>query len=341
MEQRRAEIERQQEEIRQRIEREMDRRADDVQLRQEDVARHVERALRRGHRGDGDARVVMGTPVHVKKGESTGDVVAIGGGITVDGEVIGDAVSVGGSERITGLVTGSVVSVGGSVHLGPEARVMQDVVSVGGSVEREPGAEILGKVTEVSLWQGLTGGSVGRWGGWNWQGAGWDVDTTHSYFDGALLRFVRCVVFVLVLILLGVLASVIARNPLERTSAAAVAEPWKAGVVGLLAVVLFVPAILIVLVLLAVSIIGIPRCAVAVRRARLRLRRLLRLHRVGARAGPLERTALRLAPGGTSDDGGARAFLFTALADARRVDVVDSSRDAAASALMLLCSGCW
>ena len=258
MEQRRQEIERRQEEIRQRIEREMDRRADDVQRHQEDIARDVERAVRRGvHRGDGDARVVMGTPVHVRPGESTGDVVAIGGGVTVDGEVLGDAVSVGGSERITGLVTGSVVTVGGTVHLGPKARVMGDVVSVGGSVDREPGAEVLGRVTEVSLLQGLTGGGMGL-GGWT-LGHGWEIDTGgHSYFDGALLRFVRSVVFVIVLMLLGALASVIARHPLERTSAAAGAEPWKAGVVGILSVILFVPAILIVLVLLAISIIGIP-----------------------------------------------------------------------------------
>ncbi|HXT23046.1 MAG TPA: hypothetical protein VN923_20020 [Thermoanaerobaculia bacterium] len=257
MEQRRSEIERQQEEIRQRIEREMERRADDVQQRQEDVARQVERAVRRGaHRGDGDARVVMGTPVHVRPGESTGDVVAIGGGITVDGEVLGDAVSVGGSEHVTGLVTGNTVSVGGTIHLGPKARVMGDVVSIGGSVEREPGAEILGRVTEVSLWQGLAGGGMGL-GGLT-IGRGWDIDTGHSYFDGALLRFMRSIVFVLVLILLGALAAVIGRQPMERISAAAGAQPWKAGVVGILSIILFVPAMLIVLVLLAVSIVGIP-----------------------------------------------------------------------------------
>lgn len=254
MQKRRDEIERQQDEIRRRIEQEMNRHADDVQ---QDVARQVQRAVRRGaHRGDGDARVVMGTPVHVRQGESTGDVVAIGGGITVEGEVMGDAVSVGGSENITGLVSGNAVSVGGTVHLGPNARVMGDVVSVGGSVDREPGAEILGQVTEVSLWQGL---AMGPWGGnWNWRHGNWSVDSGNSYFDGSLLRMIRCIVFVLVLILLGVLASVIARHPLERTSAAAGAQPWKSGIVGLLAVIFFVPAALIVLVLLAVSIIGIP-----------------------------------------------------------------------------------
>jgi hypothetical protein len=131
---------------------------------------------------------------------------------------------------------------------------MGDVVSVGGTVEREPGAEVMGQVTEVSFLQGMTGGWLGN-RGWQWHGG---LDTSHSYFDGAILRFLRCVVFVLVLILLGALASVIARNPLERVSAVAGNEPWKAAVVGLLAVILFVPIILIVLVLLAVSIVGIP-----------------------------------------------------------------------------------
>jgi hypothetical protein len=253
MAERRAEIERQQAEIRQRIEEELSRRADDVQRRPEDLARELERAGRRGrHRRDSDARVVMGTPVHVEKDETTGDVVAVGGSITVEGEVDGDAVAVGGSNHITGTVEGTAVSVGGSVHLGPEARVMGDVVSVGGTVEREPGAEVMGQVTEVSLWQGLGGSFVFPW---NVARHG-TIDG--GYFDGALLRFVRCIVFVLVLILFGALASAVARNPLERISAVAGEEPWKAAVVGLLAVLLFLPAILIVLVLLAVSIVGIP-----------------------------------------------------------------------------------
>ncbi|HXT22902.1 MAG TPA: hypothetical protein VN923_19295, partial [Thermoanaerobaculia bacterium] len=254
MEARRAEIERRQDEIRQRIERDMGRHVDEATRRhQEILEREIERATRRATRRDSDARVVMGRPVHVHKDESTGDVVSIGGGVTVDGEVLGDAVSVGGSEHITGVVSGNAVSVGGSVHLGPQAKVMGDVVSVGGTVERAPGAEVMGQVTEVSLWQGMAGG---------WFGAGFPKWTRElgppDYFDGALLRFIRCLVFVLVLMLLGALAATIARHPLERASAAASDEPWKAGVVGILAVILFVPAIFIVLVLLAVSIIGIP-----------------------------------------------------------------------------------
>jgi hypothetical protein len=251
MEARRDEIERKQEEMRQRIEQEMGRRSDDAARRSEQLSRELERATRR-HRRSGDARVVMVTPVNVEKGESTGDVVSIGGNVRVDGEVLGDAVSVGGSETVNGLVTGNAVSVGGSVHLGPEARVMGDVVSVGGAIEREPGAEVMGQVTEVSFWQGLFGGGVGG------------LHIPHvtlghgDYFDGALLRLLRCFVFVLVLILLGALAAVIARGPMERVSAAVAWEPWKAGVVGIVAIVLFAPVIALVAVLLAVSIVGIP-----------------------------------------------------------------------------------
>ena len=99
----------------------------------------------------------------------------------------------------------------------------------------------------------MAGGWFGNWGDWN----DWSARQP-DYFDGALFDFLQCVVFVLVLMLLGALAAAIARNPLDRTAAAALAQPWKAGVVGILAVILFVPVILIVLVLLAVSIIGIP-----------------------------------------------------------------------------------
>jgi hypothetical protein len=254
LERRRAEIEKQQEEIRKRIEEEMSRHADDVQRRQEDLARELEKIGHRGgHRHSSDARVVMGTPVHVQKDESTGDVIDIAGHVTIEGEVLGDSVAVGGSQMIDGTVEGNVVAVGGSVHLGSNARVMGDVVSVGGGVDREPGAEVMGRVTEVSMWQGL-GGSMAI----PWVLGRHGTELGGGYFDGALLRFLRCIVFFVVLLLIGSLIAVIGKHPVERVSAAVSDEPWKAGVVGLLAVLLFLPAIAIVAVLLAVSIIGIP-----------------------------------------------------------------------------------
>jgi hypothetical protein len=250
MEARRAEIEQQREELRARIQEEMQQhRGDADRLREE-----LHKLEMEGHRGRrrSDSKVVFGSTVHVERGDSSGDIIALGGTIKADGDVLGDAVAVGGPVTVHGLVNGAVVSVGGTVNLGSDARVMGDVVSVGGTVNREPGAEVGGQVTEVSMWQGLAGlGPLGMH-----RGPGWGGRT--SYFDGALLRLLRCAVVVLVLMLLGILLAAAARHPLEQTSAAAGAEPWKAGVVGAVTIVLFLPAMALVAVLLAVSIVGIP-----------------------------------------------------------------------------------
>jgi hypothetical protein len=252
------ELERQHEEMRRRIEEAMDGRSEAIQRAQEEMERVQEELDRDNWRGDrrrrsrGDARVVVGTPVRVSEGETSGEIVALGGGLGVDGEVHGDAVAIGGHARIDGTVTGSVVSVGGGVHLGPNARVEQDVVSVGGPLVREPGAEIGGQVTEVSVWQGLTGG----WGSnWGW---GWNDWETPDYFDGSIGRLVRSIVGVVVLLLFGMLVAALARNQVERVSARVTWEPFKTLVVGALAVVLFIPLAAIVAILLAVSVVGIP-----------------------------------------------------------------------------------
>ncbi len=250
MDEQRSEIDRRREEMRQRIEQEMERRGDDLQRRQEEaLARSLERmAHRSGHR-ERDARVVMGTPVHVAKGETTGDVVAIGGGVTVDGEVMGDAVSVGGSARIDGPVTGSVVAVGGGVRLGPNARVMQDVVSVGGSVDRDPGAEVLGQVTEISLWQGMFG---------NFGGLRIPSVLRGLPVDESLPDLLRCVVVVVFLLLLGSLMAAVAPDKMERISYRIALEPLLAGIAGLAGLVIFVFGLVMVTILLAISILGIP-----------------------------------------------------------------------------------
>ncbi len=77
--------------------------------------------------------VRMGQDIEIASGETIeGDVVAIGGRITVGGKVQGD-----------------VVSVGGGVHLLPGSVVRGDVVTVGGKLDREPGATVLGQNVSV------------------------------------------------------------------------------------------------------------------------------------------------------------------------------------------------
>jgi hypothetical protein len=189
-------------------------------------------AARRRH--SGGERVRIFGDVHVAENESIG----------------GDVVAVLGSVRVDGEVTGQVVSVLGSVHAGPKAIIRSDVVSVGGRVRRAPGSQLLADVTEVSI-----GEAVGR--------AGVDVDDwpRGAMFRGDFGAFPKLMgsTFRLVLMaVLGGLMLLVARRAVEGSAQRVVDSPGKAIVVGLLAEVFFAPVLALIVVLLAISIIGIP-----------------------------------------------------------------------------------
>jgi hypothetical protein len=176
---------------------------------------------------------------------STEDRVRVGASVRVreDEIVDGDVVAVFGSVRVDGTVTGDVTAVGGSVELGPNAVVEGEVVVVGGTLDRAPGARIEGSVEEVA-----------------WGGAGF---RTHAPdFEPPFLKGIGGLIMTVVwIIVLGALASLVyllARRPVERMSYRVARSPWKAALVGLVAQLLFLPVLVLTVVLLAVSIIGIP-----------------------------------------------------------------------------------
>lgn len=114
--------------------------------------------------------VRMGQDIDIKADETIeGDVVAIGGRVTIAGKVLGDA-----------------VSVGGGIHLLPGSVVNGDVVTVGGKLDREAGATVLGQNVSV--------GPAGA--------LGWIPHMGHRRFheeEGAGIRigkdFLQCLVF--------------------------------------------------------------------------------------------------------------------------------------------------
>ena len=61
-----------------------------------------------------------------------------------------------------------------------------------------------------------------------------------------------------VILLLAWLVVLLARGPLTRVEGRVVSDPWRAALAGLLAWVLFVPLLVLVIVVLAISIVGIP-----------------------------------------------------------------------------------
>ncbi len=189
-------------------------------------------------------------PPRTPRAGRRGDRVRFGGSLTVDEDetVAGDVVVIGGSADVRGEVTGDTVVVMGSLHLGPNAEVWKDAVVVGGALRREPGSQVHGKVEEVSV------GPINI----DWRGPRRPLEWWGRGAWGPAFSLVATLVRVGVLALLAALVMLFARDYTDRITARAVAEPLKAGAVGLLAQVLFLPVLIITVVLFAVTIVGIP-----------------------------------------------------------------------------------
>jgi hypothetical protein len=183
---------------------------------------------------------------------TSGDRVRIFGDVRVaeDETVTGEVVAVIGSARIDGEVGNQVVAVLGSVDLGPNAIVRGDVVSVGGRVRRAPGAQIRGGVTEVSLGDADIQLHPG-WFGW---GGPW------RSFDGfgAAQRLIGSGFRLLILMLVTAFAFIVARPTVEAAAQRLADDPVKSTVVGVAAQILVLPVMIIVSILLAITIVGIP-----------------------------------------------------------------------------------
>ena len=180
--------------------------------------------------------------ITVDKGELAEQAVAILGSVRVDGEVAQDVVAVGGSVVVDGKVGGNVTAVGGSVHLGPHSEVMGEVTSVGGGVHREEGAKVRGTTSDV----GVTGDHD-----WNF-----GPRSHRWHFFGDSFEVLWRLISMAVLALLVFLCLLLARRHVERAEYFVATEPWKAAGVGFLAQLLFIPLLVVVTILLAITIIG-------------------------------------------------------------------------------------
>jgi len=186
---------------------------------------------------ESDRRVVrgdifrMGGRVHVPAGElRRGEIVVIGGSLVVDGEVQGD-----------------IVVIGGSAEFGPEAVAHRDVTIVGGRLTRDPGARFVRSVNDFNVIDFDFADfdfSMPWWFG-QFFGSGWQD------LGAWLMRFVFFGI-------LGSIVLLISAGSAERVARRVMLEPVKAGLVGLLAQLLFLPLLVTGIVLLVITIIGIP-----------------------------------------------------------------------------------
>jgi hypothetical protein len=181
--------------------------------------------------------------------------VRFGGSVSVNEneEVSGDVVAIGGTVRVDGRVTGNAVAVGGSLQLGPHADVLGDAVSIGGSIKRDPEARIGGKVVEV----GPGNFDFSKWAG-RFPYGRFPLAFPLAGATFGLFAMMATLARVGVLAVLVSLVLLMGREYVERVGERAFAEPLKAGAIGFLAQVLFLPILIITCILLVVTIIGIP-----------------------------------------------------------------------------------
>ena len=146
-------------------------------------------------------------------------------------EVSGNVVSIGGSITVAGKVKGDTVAIGGSLSLKDWSQVGGNAVSIGGKVEKSARATVKGDIAEVSF-PGVVGITPAKAAG------GWIIFS--------ILSFIAFLVLAIILVALF-------PNQLGKVSSAVEGNLLKTFLFGLLAIILFVP----VIILLAISIAGI------------------------------------------------------------------------------------
>jgi hypothetical protein len=150
----------------------------------------------------------------------------------------------GGDATIDGQTDDDVVVIGGTLRLGPKAVVGGDVVTVGGEAVIDPAATVRGKVdAAVVEWPNVDLGF--GWPVWSWRGW-WPF----AAFSATVLRLSLVLV-------ISLLLTVVAPGWIRSTGVRA-SSALSSGLLGAVAEVLFVPALVAVVVGLAISIVGIP-----------------------------------------------------------------------------------
>ncbi len=173
--------------------------------------------------------------------------------IAADEEVTDGVFSLGGAVRVEGRVRDEIVVVGDDLVLTPTADVRGDITVVGGELVIADGARHSGAVHHA----------VGTsWPRWSWPTIGW------SRFEpggsASWLPLAATSVRIVLLALAMAALAFFAQARVVRIGAAAAATPIRAGLIGVAAQVLFVPLLVLVAIVMAITIVGLPFVAVVV-----------------------------------------------------------------------------
>jgi len=155
-----------------------------------------------------------------------------------EGQAVGNVVTVGGQITINGLVEQNVLAIAGSVVLTSKAVVRGNVIIVGGGMMNGPGANVFGDITVINastLSSAISSALRGDMEGWS-----------------LILNVISLCFFAIIMIIALIMTLLIPRS-LAAIANAIQTNKIKSFLWGVLATLLIVPFFM----LLAISIIGI------------------------------------------------------------------------------------
>jgi len=177
-----------------------------------------------------------------KPAAPVGDVVRFGQSFSIheDEVVSGDVVLLGGDLKVEGEIQGGAVVLGGNIEIGRRAQIRGEAISVGGRVDAAPGANVRGGTVSLNfLPSPLLGGR-------DWQ---------HAQRLGALLGDGLQVFLWTILSALGV---AFGAAKLRRTMATIAQTPGRCVGLGILALTGGLFSVVMLIVLLALTLVGLP-----------------------------------------------------------------------------------
>jgi len=163
-----------------------------------------------------------------------GDAVAIFGKVTVNGNLTGDTVAIFGDVTVSGTIDGDAVAVMGKVAVKNNGAINGDAVGIVGGVEKAPNASIRGEIADIN--------------------APFSIQRDHGFIPKITYGDM---IGLFVIYAFSCLALLIAPDRIRVMSEQSRLRLGRRFGIGFLIMMLFIPASIVLSILLAITLVGI------------------------------------------------------------------------------------
>lgn len=184
---------------------------------------------------DNKDKVAIFNDIEIPSGvKVNGDAVALFGDVVVNGDLTGEAVAIFGDISVSGNIEGDVVSIFGEVSVKDNGVISGDAVGILGGVEKSSNGVIRGEIADIN------------------------VPFSTKKADGLIPRVsFGDMIGLIVIYAFSCLAILIAPDRIRLMSEESKIMPGRRFAMGFLILVMFIPASVILSILLAITLIGI------------------------------------------------------------------------------------